>query len=95
VLSLCIPGWVEADQIGRIAVALSAVDADIPFTILAFFPEYQLRDVPSPTLEQMIAAYHAARDAGLRKIKLGNVPLFARTHEDYERLAAIVGQRSL
>jgi pyruvate formate lyase activating enzyme len=95
VLSLCIPGWVEADQIGQIAQELSAVDREIPFTILAFFPEYHLRTVPGPTVEQMLAAYRAARDAGLRKIKLGNVPLFAPTPEKCEALAAIVGRQSL
>jgi hypothetical protein len=54
-----------------------------------------LRTLPGPTVEQMLAAYHAARDAGLRKIKLGNVPLFAPTPEEYEALAAIVGHQSL
>ena len=95
VLSLCIPGWVEADQIGQIARELSAVDPDTPFTILAFFPEYRLKNVPGPTVEQMLAAYHAAHDAGLRQIKLGNVPLFAPTREAYDALAAIVGDASL
>lgn len=95
VLTLCIPGWVEADQIGRIAETIAAVDTKIPFTILAFFPAYQMRDVPLPTLEQMIDACLAARAAGLRKIKLGNVHLVAHTREDYETLERIVGRESL
>ncbi|MDI6811035.1 MAG: radical SAM protein, partial [archaeon] len=43
VLSLYIPGWVETDQIGNIAMELASVDGEIPFTILAFFPEYNMR----------------------------------------------------
>ncbi len=95
VLSLCIPGWVEADQIGLIAATLAAVDPEIPFTILAFFPAYRMCDVPPPTLEQMIDAVRAARAAGLRKIKLGDVHLVIRTRADYETLERIVGQESL
>ncbi|MQY53789.1 MAG: hypothetical protein GH149_00610 [Methanosarcinales archaeon] len=62
--------------------------------ILAFFPEYQMKDVPSPTMWQMIEAYNAAKDAGLRKIKLGNVHLFVNTREEYETLEKIVGRES-
>jgi pyruvate formate lyase activating enzyme len=95
VLSLYIPGWVETDQIAHIAKLLASVDADIPFTILAFFPEYKLRDVPSPDLWQMIEAFNAAKDAGLRNIKLGNVNLFVKTREDYEIFKNLVGREHL
>ncbi|MBN1455493.1 MAG: radical SAM protein [Methanomicrobia archaeon] len=95
VLALCIPGWVEADQIGHIAETIAAVDADIPFTILAFFPAYQMLDVPPPSLEQMVDACLAARAAGLQKIKLGNVHMVAHTRADYETLERVVGRASL
>jgi len=95
VLSLYIPGWVEAAQIAKIATELASVDAEIPFTILAFFPAYQMRDVPSPNMWQMLDAYNAAKDAGLRKIRLGNVHLFVNTREEYEILEKFVGRESL
>ena len=95
VLSLCIPGWVESDHIGKIAEELASVDDNIPFTILAFFPEYKMSDVSVPTLKQMIDAYGAAKDAGLKKIKLGNVHLFVHTGEEYRTLEKIVGRESL
>ena len=89
VLSLYIPGWVERDQLERIAVLLAGVDESIPFTILAFFPQHQMRHVPPPTLEQMVSAYEAARAAGLRQVRLGNLGVFAKTEQDYQRLAAL------
>ncbi len=95
VLSLYIPGWVETDQIAKIATELAVVDTEIPFTILAFFPEYKMMDVPSPNMWQMIGAYNAAKDAGLRKIKLGNVHLFVNTREEYEILEKMAGRESL
>ena len=86
VLSLFIPGWVEADQIEKIAQMLSDVGPEIPFTILAFFPEYQLKDVPSPNLEQMLEAYNRAKDKGLTQVRLGNIGIFARSKTEIELL---------
>ena len=86
VLSLFIPGWVEADQIEKIAGILNEVDPQIPFTILAFFPEYQLKDVPTPTLTQMLEVYARVRNVGLRNVRLGNIGIFVRTQEDMELL---------
>jgi len=82
VLSLYIPGWVETDQIEKVAKLLTQVDSTIPFTILAFFPEHKLINFPSPNLQQMIEAYYA----GLKNIKLGNIGRFVETEKDYETL---------
>lgn len=86
VLSLFIPGWVEEDQISKIAKHLSSVDPEIPFTVLAFFPENELRDVSSPTIEQMISAYQASKEAGLKNVRMGNIGVFAKTEDEIERL---------
>ncbi len=86
VLSLYIPGWVETDQIKEIADLLVAVDKNIPYTILAFFPEYQMKNVPPPTLEKMLSAYEAATAAGLKHVRLGNLGVFIKTEQDYEKL---------
>ena len=93
VLSLYIPGWVESDQIEKIAALIAAVDENIPFTILAFFPQYEMMDVPAPTLEQMVSAYEAAQANKLKQVRLGNVGVFAKTQHDYERLASLVPGR--
>ena len=90
VLSLLIPGWVEADQIELIAGILNEVDPELPFTILAFFPEYQLKDASPPTVSQMLEAYEKARDAGLVNVRLGNIGVFVRTQEDLEALTRAV-----
>jgi pyruvate-formate lyase-activating enzyme len=88
VLSLFIPGWVETDQIKGIASLLAGVDPNIPFTLLAFFPQYKMQHVSAPTLEQMLSAYEAARIAGLNQVRLGNLGIFLKNDEDYERLAS-------
>lgn len=89
VLSLYIPDWIEKDQIGNIAEILASVDSNIPFSILAFFPEYKLFDAHSPNFQQMIEAYYVAKDAGLRNVRLGNMGIFAKTEAEYEKLTSI------
>ena len=59
-------------------------------TILAFFPEYQLKEVPSPTLRQMLDAYARVKDVGLRNVRLGNIGIFVKTEEDLELLQKAV-----
>ncbi len=84
VLSLFIPNWVETDQISKIAQLLARVDDKIPFTILAFFGEYKMKDVPSPNLKQMLDSCNSAREAGLKNVRLGNIGIFVKTEEDYK-----------
>lgn len=86
VLSLYIPDLVEADDLEKIARLLAGVDRTIPFTILAFFPEYRMKDYRAPTVYEMVAAYERAKVAGLQNIRLGNLGVFARTQKDQQYL---------
>lgn len=86
VLSLYIPGLVEADDLEKIARLLAEVDRTIPFTILAFFPEYRMKDFRSPTVQEIVAAYEKAKAIGLQNIRLGNLGVFARTQKDQQYL---------
>ena len=44
---------------------------------------------------ERIDAYNAAKDAGLRKIGLGNLHLVVHTREEYETVEKIAGRESL
>jgi pyruvate-formate lyase-activating enzyme len=91
VLSLYIPNLVETRQLKKIAQHLFDVDPEIPFTILAFFPEYQMKRYKSPKVSEMIEAYTAVRSTGLRNVRLGNTGVFASTKEDHHLLKEKVG----
>jgi putative transposase len=95
VLTLFIPGWVETDQIKRIARLICQLDEDVPSTILAFFPAFLMVGTPRPTLSQMLEAYNAVKEVGLRNVKLGNYTVFAQTDEDWDKLLATVGQAGI
>lgn len=92
VLSLFIPGWVETDQIKNIAKHLASINRNIPFTILAFFGEYKLKHLRSPTLSEMLEAYEVALEAGLNNIRLGNIAVFVKSDKDYEILLKRAGK---
>ena len=86
VLSLYIPQLVETSQLVEIARLLSKVDENIPFTILAFFPEFRMKDHRTPELSEMIDAYIAVKSVGLSNVRLGNTGIFAKSEKDYKIL---------
>jgi pyruvate formate lyase activating enzyme len=94
VLSLYIPNLVESDELERIARDLSAVEPTIPFTILAFFPEHQMKDFRRPYTKEMVEVYTKVKSAGLQNIRLGNPGVFMRSAEDKDYLMANVGMEA-
>ncbi len=95
VLTLFIPTWVETDQITKIAQLIADIDPSIPFSILAFFPEYKLQEVPSPSLMQMLKSYFSVKDIGLKNIRLGNIGVFAKTQDEWNTLLALAGDDAI
>ncbi len=91
VLSLYIPNVVEIPQLREIGRLLSRLERNIPFTILAFFPENQMQDYRHPTAQEMVEAFLEVRATGLKKVRLGNTGVFAKGDEDYRLLEDEVG----
>jgi pyruvate formate lyase activating enzyme len=91
VLSLYIPTLVETPQLKKIAQRVVDVDPDIPFTILGFFPEYQMKRYKAPKISDMVDAYNEVKAVGLRNVRLGNTGVFASTEEDHGFLKKWVG----
>jgi len=91
VLSLYIPGLVEIPQLKKIAQLLFDVNPEIPFTILGFFPEYQMKRYKSPKVSQMVDAFMEVKAVGLRNVRLGNTGIFVSTEQDHHLLKEKVG----
>jgi hypothetical protein len=84
-------GIVDTDQIQAIANLLAKIDREIPFTILAFFPEYRMMKNRAPNLQEMIAAFTEVKATGLKNVRLGDSGIFAQKEEDYQLLLEEVG----
>jgi len=70
--TLLVPGYVDAEEVGRIARFIAACDPDIPYALLAFAPQFRMADLPTTSLRHARQAEEAARQAGLRRVRVGN-----------------------
>jgi len=95
VLSLYIPNLVETPHLKKIARLLFDVNPEIPFTLLAFFPEYQMRRYKAPKAAEMAEAFHEVKAVGLKNVRLGNTAIIASTEEERYLLKELVGAGNL
>ncbi len=70
--TLLAPGYVDAVEVGAIARFIAELDPEIPYSLLAFAPQFRMRDLPRTPRRQALEAEAAARAAGLRNVRLGN-----------------------
>lgn len=73
--TLLVPGYVEADEVSRIASFIASLDRGIPYSLLAFHPQHAMRDMPATTRRQAEECRDAAVSAGLTRVHIGNIHL--------------------
>jgi pyruvate formate lyase activating enzyme len=73
--TLLVPGYVEAREVGRIASFIASLDANIPYSLLAFHPQHAMRDLPVTPRRQAEECLAAAEEAGLTRVHIGNLHL--------------------
>ncbi len=77
VSTLMVPGYVGEEEVSAISGYLASLDPDIPYTLLAFHPDYLMDDMGTTTGKWADECVSAARDAGLYRVKLGNLHLLS------------------
>ncbi|MFQ6009320.1 MAG: radical SAM protein [Candidatus Zixiibacteriota bacterium] len=70
--TLLVPGYVDQEEVGRIARFIAEKDCEIPYALLGFAPNFLMRDLPPTSVRHAEAARQAALDAGLRNVRIGN-----------------------
>jgi pyruvate formate lyase activating enzyme len=75
--TLLIPGYVDAIEVENIARFISSINPEIPYTLLAFYPQYVMDDLPTTSRRQAHECYEAAKKH-LEKVRIGNVHLLSR-----------------
>ena len=78
--TLLVPGYVDADEVGRIARSIAEVDPTIPYALLGFHPHFYLPDLPCTSVRHAEEAEAAARAAGLTRVRIGNRHLLSRDY---------------
>lgn len=73
--TLLVPGYADASEVGALAEFIARLNPDIPYSLLAFHPQFYLHDLPVTSREHAEAALAAAKAAGLTHVRIGNIHL--------------------
>lgn len=73
--TLLVPGYVDAAEVAHVARFVAEQGPDIPYSLLAFHPCFLMGDLPPTSRREALATAEAARAAGLRRVRIGNVHL--------------------
>lgn len=74
ITTLLIPGHNDSDKdLQEITDFLFKVSPDIPWHVSAFYPHYQMLDIPPTPYNNLLHAYKIGKKTGLKYIYLGNV----------------------
>ena len=75
--TLLVPGYIDREEVYKIASFIYALNPDIPYALLGFYPHFLMRDLPKTTRVQAEECLKAAREAGLTRVRIGNVHLLS------------------
>jgi pyruvate formate lyase activating enzyme len=70
--TLLVPGYVDVDEVSRIASFIAGINPDIPYALLGFGPNFMMGDLPRTSVEHAETAHQAALKEGLRNVRIGN-----------------------
>jgi pyruvate formate lyase activating enzyme len=73
--TLVVPGYIDATEIGSIAAFIAELNPAIPYSLLAFHPQFMMQDLPTTSRSHAEECGDAARAAGLLNVHLGNLHL--------------------
>jgi len=79
--TLLVPGYITEEEVGHIAEFIASLNRDIPYALLAFHPDFCMRDLPTTSRQHALKCKEAAESAGLRNVRVGNIHLL--TQEEY------------
>lgn len=75
--TLLVPGYIDEEEVGRIAKFIASHSPGIPYALLAFHPLFRMADLPRTRASHARRCYEAAKEAGLENVKIGNPHLLA------------------
>ncbi len=79
--TLLVPGYVDAAEVRALARFIASVNPDIPYTLLAFSPQFYLHDLPVTSMEHAEEAVATAKTAGLTRVRVGNISLLGQPYD--------------
>lgn len=80
VSTLLVPGYVDPDEVRKIAAYIASLNPEIPYALLGFFPHFYMPDLPCTSVRHAEEALEAALEAGLTNVRVGNRHLLSRDY---------------
>ncbi len=78
--TLLVPGYVDKQEVSQIAGFISSLNSDIPYSLLAFHPQFMMRDLPTTSRSHAEECLEAAKAQGLKRVRIGNVRLLGNDY---------------
>lgn len=75
--TLLVPGYIDEEEIRNIAKFIAAINTDIPYSMLAYYPHFYMHDLPLTQKTFADRCLDIAREEGLRNVRIGNKHLLA------------------
>jgi pyruvate formate lyase activating enzyme len=73
--TLLVPGYVDEREVRNIARFIASIHPHIPYSLLAFYPHFFMSDLPRTSRKVAESCVSAAREEGLRNVRVGNIHL--------------------
>ncbi|MDI6806840.1 MAG: radical SAM protein [Candidatus Aenigmarchaeota archaeon] len=70
--TLLVPGYVDTEEVKNIASYLAEIDPTIPYSLLAFMPQFEMSDLPPTSRKLAYKCKEMAEKAGLERVIIGN-----------------------
>lgn len=67
-----VPGYIDEKEVFGLAGFIAGINPDIPYALLAYAPQFIMDDSPTTSAVQAEACLTAAREAGLKNVRIGN-----------------------
>jgi len=77
--TLLVPGYIDEEEVGGIAAFIAKLNPEIPYSLLAFHPDFMMEDLPVTCRNHAENCLQAALSAGLKRVHLGNIHLLMRS----------------
>ena len=73
--TLLVPGYIDEEEVEKIAIFIASINPDIPYSLLVFHPQFLMSDLPISPRKLVYACYDAAKKQGLTRLRIGNKDL--------------------
>jgi len=78
--TLLVPGYVDEDEVSSIAHFIASLNPNIPYSLLAFYPQFYMHNLPTTSRSHAERCKELAEKEGLKRVRIGNLNLLSNAY---------------